>query len=161
MKKFMFIPLLCMICFASCSSSKSSASSDSYDPNVVAGILNKDYTVTIYEADPMSMRNIQVGLGYYLRISGNTVDCNLPYYGQVYTPAAAQFGSGSERLFFRKPVEDYIMTKGKNGMMNVNFKVYVDQDQYKFQLQIYPDGTSTINVNAFNRQPIVYYGNMD
>ena len=45
--------------------------------------------------------------------------------------------------------------------MQVAFQTRSEGDNYEYSLTIYPNGSTTINVQATNRQSISYTGEMD
>ena len=98
-------------------------------------------------AYPMSGRSIPLT---------TPVDVYLPYYGRAYQ---IPYGGG-EGLRFKAPVENY-SSKLKKDRYRITFEATTREDNFRFSVDLYDDGSANIHVTMRNRQPIHYSGQLD
>lgn len=107
-------------------------------------------------AYPMSGRSIPLTTPYGLQMKKDSVDVYLPYYGRVYQ---IPYGGG-EGLRFKAPVENY-SSKLKKDRYRITFEATTSEDNFRFSVDLYDDGSANIHVTMRNRQPIHYSGQLD
>lgn len=112
------------------------------------------FKIDVNRSIPMSGRSVDLTSSYSLEVKGDSVISYLPYFGQAYS---VPYGGGNG-LRFEKPLSEYKVTYKKKGDAQIKFKVRTDEDNYTFNVQIYPNGSSTINVVPVNKQSITFYG---
>lgn len=117
-------------------------------------IANGDFTVSVDRALPMGGRSIPLTTLYSITLKNDSVFSYLPYFGRAYT---APYGGGNS-MDFTKQVTDYDCTYTSKGAAVIQFKAKTNDDHFTFRLQIYPNGSTTIQVTPVNRQSITYYG---
>ena len=107
-------------------------------------------------AYPPKGRMIQLSPGYTLKVSKDTVECDLPYFGRAYSGG---FGSTSDGgIKFTSVKFDYESKTGKKGGWIITIKPKDDVDAQQLLLNIYDNGTASLNIISQNRQPISYKG---
>ena len=124
----------------------------------VKTLLNdKEYVFNPRTALPSGGRSRNLDGTFRAKISNNTIDCYLPFYGRAYS---ANYGSSEGPFTFTLPIEDYKMEDSKKGY-KVEFNVKNQNDRITFLFQISETGTATLNLNSTNRQAISYHGNIE
>ncbi len=100
-----------------------------------------------------------MGNGNYLKIFGDSVSANLPYYGE------RQFGGGygsTTGIEFNGFPENYIQEFNVNKQKyTISFQVSDTSDRYTIYIDIYPNKSSVVSVNMANRNAIQYNGNVN
>lgn len=121
---------------------------------IMEWIDNGHFTVSVDRALPMGGRSVPLTTLYSLELRRDSVFSYLPYFGRAYT---APYG-GRNSMDFAEPLTDYVCTYTKKGAVVIQFKAKTNDDNFTFRLQIYPNGSTTIQVTPVNRQSITYYG---
>lgn len=67
---------------------------------------------------------------------------------------------GGEGLRFKAPVENY-SSKLKKDRYRITFEATTSEDNFRFSVDLYDDGSANIHVTMRNRQPIHYSGQLD
>lgn len=119
-------------------------------------IENKQFTVDVTRAQPMSGKSVYLSSPYSLTLKGDSVYSYLPYYGRAYQ---LPYGGG-DGLRFKEPISHYDVSYNKKGTARVRFKTRTADDYYQFDIQLFPSGSSTINITPTNRQGISFYGTL-
>lgn len=117
---------------------------------------SKDYVIEVNRVIPMGGKSVSPSTLYSLTIKGDSVFSYLPYYGRAYS---VPYGGG-EGMRFEALMKDYRIKYGKKGHARVTFTSQTKEDTYKFSMEIYPGGSSSIDVTSINRQRISYYGTL-
>jgi hypothetical protein len=110
------------------------------------------------KALPMGFNSVDLNYGYSLRVSKDTVDCYLPYYGRAFY---AEYGGGDPGIKFISSSFDYKSTKDKKGFSNITINTRDQKREFKLYLSIGSSGYASLNVNDPNKQPITFYGTID
>lgn len=137
-----------------CSQTGATAKSD--PAQVQSAIADKDFTIHVDRAIPMSGRSMHLTSPYSLKIKGDSVYSYLPYFGQAYN---VPYGGGNG-LIFSEVLTSYKISQGKKDRTVVTFKVRTDEDNHTFYLNIWPNGQSDLSVASINRQMISFEGRM-
>ena len=78
----------------------------------------------------------------------------LPYFGVAYNVP----NGGGKGLNFSAPLSEYTSTYSKKGNAKITLKVRNEEDNYLYNITIYPNGSSNIQVTPTNRQSISLAG---
>lgn len=143
-----------------CSTSRSAVSTqaDAIKSGQVAEMLqNRLYKVDFDRAFPMSAPSFPLNYPYYISVIGDRIESYLPYFGRAYN---IPYGGG-EGLRFSAPISDYTMEAGRRDRHEISFDARTDEDNYTFDLEIYPDGSAYLTVLSSNRQSISFNGEID
>ena len=127
-------------------------------PSAVKNLLSaKQFTFQAQSASPQGRGTKQLTYGYRVKVSGDTVDCYLPYFGKSYTPV---IGTSESPLTFTSYGSEYSMNDSKNGWdVKINLK---DQSNVKaLSFSIFDDGTASLQVTSNNLQSISFRGFID
>lgn len=149
--------LICIfIGFVSCSSSKV-MSKNEQAKIVKERVENKHYTIDVNRMIPMNGQSRQLTSSYSLTIKGDTVVSHLPYFGQAYS---VPYGGG-KGLIFDAPITVYTQSFDEKGTAKISFQTRSEDDVYRFNVQIFSNGSSSIQVTPNNRQSISFYGDLN
>ncbi len=114
------------------------------------------FTIQVNRALPMSGRAVNLTSLYSIELKNDTVISHLPYFGRAYS---IPYGGG-DGLHFSVPVTDYSISYNKKNRAQINFNARNSEDNYAFSIQVFPNGTATVNVTPVNRQSITYQGEL-
>lgn len=114
------------------------------------------YTVDVIRALPMGGRSVNLTSSYSLEIKGDSVYSHLPYFGRAYS---APYGGG-DGLHFEKPITDYTVSYDKKNKATIIFNSRSDDDNYRFNVQVFSNGSATIFVQPTNKQSITFHGDL-
>lgn len=112
------------------------------------------FMIDVNRAVPMSGRAVNLTSPYSLELRGDSVLSYLPYFGRAYS---APYGGG-KGLNFTETVSEYDLSYDKKGVARIKFRTRTDEDNYAFNVQVFPNGSSTISVTPVNKQGIMFYG---
>lgn len=124
------------------------------EKDVKEWIDSKYFTIEVDRALPLRGRSVHLTSPYSLELRADSVFSYLPYFGRAYN---VPYGGGNG-MRFEKPMTEYAVTYGKKGKTILLFNTKTDDDKYTFFIEIYPNGSATIQVTPVNRQSISYYG---
>lgn len=112
--------------------------------------------IDVDRAVPMAGRSVNLTSPYSLEMHGDSILSFLPYFGRAY---AAPYGGG-EGLTFKEVATEKEQTSKKKGRSEIKFRVKTQEDVYTFRVEVYPNGSATINVTPVNKQAITFYGDV-
>ncbi len=124
---------------------------------VKQAIESKRFTIEVDRALPMSTKSISLTPTYTFELKGDSAQSYLPYFGRAYS---APYGGGEGGVKFDTGTTNYTQEFDKKGNATVRFRVKTDEDNYEFYLNIFTNGSTTINVTPVNKQSISYYGQL-
>jgi hypothetical protein len=139
-----------------CSSSKSLTKEEKTAKEAVLrkAVENREFVVDVDRMLPMSGRSQTLTSPYSLEINGDQVKSYLPYFGRAYS---VPYGGG-DGLNFESPVTDYKSSFDSKGKATIEFQTKTKEDQYSFRLEIFSNGSASINVTSVNRQGVSFQG---
>ena len=119
-------------------------------------IESENYRIDINTAYPRRGRMIPLTSIYSVTIRNDSVFSQLPYFGRAYS---IPYGGG-QGLMFNAPIDQYTMSMGKRGAAKINFTAKIPEDQFRFRITIYSNGSSSIDVDMQNRESISFSGDL-
>ncbi len=153
MKIYWLIVFALLSVTLSCSTSKVMT----FTPEERALINIRDYTLDVTAAHPQGWRSITLNGLDYLKIDGDRVTSELPYFGRAYNLPYA----GGDGLSFVSTIDDYSIEEGKKGKLEIKFKTTNSGERFEYHIVIYPGGSASIDVRSTNRQHIRYTATLD
>ena len=118
-------------------------------------IGSRNYIFKAETASPMSGRTRQLTPGYLLKISGDTVIADLPYYGRAYSAPTNLSGGG---ISFTSVSSKYESSLDKKNRWQIQIKPIGVEDVDELTLTVFENGRADLKVNSRNRQPIAFSG---
>jgi len=156
--KLIFTVLVIFFSYTITSCSSSNATAKNEQAQVVKEqIDSKHYTINVDRMLPMNGQSRQLTSSYSLTIKGDTVISHLPYFGQAYS---VPYGGG-KGLIFEAPITVYTLSFDNKSTGKISFQTRSEDDVYQFNVQIFNNGSTTIQVTPNNRQSISFYGDLD
>lgn len=156
MKTFISITLITIL-FFSCKTSGNLSKQEEI-AQITEKIDNQEYKFRTQRALPMAGSPISVSNMYYLKVSKDTIEAYLPYYGRAYT---APLSSSDGGIKFTSTDFQYTKSDKQKGMWEINIVINDNQKRYNLSLNIGDNGSTTLNVRDSQRQPITFYGQIE
>jgi len=122
---------------------------------IKALIDSQNYVFKAQSAMPMSGTTRQLNYDYDLKVSKDTINSYLPYYGRAYTAPMDPTQGGIH--FISKDFE-YTVTPGKKQGWDIVIKPKDVQDVQMMSLSVSSDGYATLQVTSTSKQPISFNG---
>lgn len=120
--------------------------------------LNKQlFTIEVNHVYPQRLPAKALSYGYYVRVTADSVYSCLPYFGHAYR---VPYGGG-KGLNFAEKITDYVMQRGKDGKINIYFKVNNKEDRYDYRLEVFDNGRAFVDISSDERDRIGFAGMMD
>lgn len=116
----------------------------------------RQFVVMVGSMRPMSAPTIQVSQGQKLIVRDNSVSCYLPYVGSGQNVGYG--ASGYKALNFTGTMTDYKVEYPKDDLARVTFKIENGDDLYRFHIEVFMNGKTTIDVDPRGRDAISYSG---
>ena len=162
MKKALIISLVTTFVFGlfSCSTSKLSPEVQEYQKKLQEQVETQNYRFVANYAIPRG--NFQpryLTSEYDLKISKDTVEAFLPYYGVAYEAPVDLTGGG---IKFTSKDFDYVLNHGKRpGNWIVNIRIKDQRREIILTLNIWENGDADLNVMNTSRQSIFFRGKIE
>lgn len=155
--KIYFAILLITLCGISCKTGVTQSNQD-----VIFRVNNKiesgSYTFVPQTAIPTGGRSVNLNYSYSMKVSKDTIDSYLPYFGRAYTAPMSSDDSG---IKFVSTDFDYKISDKKKGMWNVSINTKDTRRKYNISLKIGDTGYATLTVHENDRQSISFYGKIE
>ncbi len=156
MKKVLLISMAMLVMmFTACKSTKSVV--DPERAMAIKTLLEQgQYMVMVGSMRPLSAPTISVSQGQKMIVRDGTVTCYLPYAGSGQNVGYG--ASGYKALNFSSPILDYKVEYPKEDRARVTFRVDNGDDHYRFHIEVFMNGKTTIDVDPRGRDAISYSG---
>ena len=115
----------------------------------------QNYVFKAQSALPTGGATRQLTSDYDLRISKDTILSDLPYFGRAFT---APLNPSEGPLRFTSTEFQYSVANRKKGGWNVTITPKDVQDPKQLNISIFDNGTASVVVTSYNRQPISFNG---
>jgi len=148
---------LIAISFLGCKAGGSLSKQETID-QITEKVETANYTFVPQRAIPMGGNSINLNYSFALKVSKDTIDSYLPYYGRAYT---ALLGTNDGGIKFTSTDFNYTTSEKKNGMWDVSIIPNDNQKRYTLSLNIGDNGSATLTVQDINRQSITFYGKIE
>ncbi|MBS1917657.1 MAG: DUF4251 domain-containing protein [Bacteroidetes bacterium] len=159
MKKLSAIITLSLLSFMCIHTASAQDDKQSKEQKIEAAIKekveSKRYAFIAQTAIPMGMRIRQLTSDYELKVSNDTLEAYLPYFGRAYT---ATIGSSDDGINFKTTDFTYTSTSRKKGGWNITIVPKKSGDTRQLILSITSTGYASLQVNSNNKQTISFNG---
>ncbi|OQP62667.1 hypothetical protein A3860_27025 [Niastella vici] len=115
----------------------------------------RNFVFKAQTALPSSGNARQLTYDFDLTVSKDTIISDLPYFGRAYT---APLNPSVGPLNFTSTDFHYKVTDRKKGGWVINITPKDQQDPKQFTLNIFDNGSASVVVTSYNRQPISFNG---
>jgi hypothetical protein len=121
----------------------------------VRGAIEKhEYIIDVDRMVPMKSGSKTLTSAYSVTIKGDSIISYLPYFGEAYN---IPYGGG-KALNFNAKITGYNQMFDGRGKAIIEIDTRNEEDQYHYFIEIFPNGSTSINVRSNNRQSISFYG---
>lgn len=164
MKKLLIIIfMLQLILFVGCKAKELTPEQQVKAEKYAEKIEKPYFTFSAVNAQPMGGRTINLTSDYELKVSGDTVQAYLPYFGRAYT---APMNTSDNGIRFTSTDFKYTSEKKKNGTYEITIEPNdVDKNIMLrgliLRLSTGVSGYGTLSVQSTNRQSISFYGTIE
>lgn len=142
-----------LIC-AACGTPKSTTAASSSD-DIGRLLESKTFTFVPQTVSPTGSRTRQVTGGFFLRLSGDTVQSYLPYFGRSYSAPISGSRGGMD---FTSTDFGYQAGQGRKDATLIVIEPRSGTDVRQITLQVYPNGNASLQAISNNRSAISYNG---
>lgn len=118
-------------------------------------IESKNFVFVARTASPLGGRLINLSSWYDLRVSGDTVMSDLPYFGRAFV---APMNPTESALRFTSTEFNYDIKERKKGGWDITILPKGAKDVRQMQMTVSENGYATLQVMSNNRQPISFNG---
>lgn len=144
--------------FVACGTTQSSAEKANESMLLTESINNLNFKFNASYAYPQNYKSIYLSPYYDVKVSPDTVEAYLPYYGRAYT---APMNSNDGGIKFISTKFDYEIQKGKKaGSWLVTIQTQDTQRPYLLYFDLWENGKASLNVNHPDKQSISFQGNI-
>ena len=156
MKKIILISLsLLAVMLVACSSSKNVV--DQARAQAVKALLEqRQFVVMVGSMRPLTAPTISVCQGQKMIVRDGMVTCYLPYVGSGQNVGYG--ASGYKALNFTSEILDYKIEYPKEDRARITFRVDNGDDHYRFHVEVFMNGKTTIDVEPRGRDAVSYSG---
>lgn len=161
MKRVIYLSVLfasALILWSSCATSEEKAAQMAeLSANVTNALNSRDYKIAIDRMYPMRGSSRHVSYGYSVEVRNDTLISYLPYFGRAYN---VPYGGG-KGLNFSAPIGSYQEFLKRNGQRHIEIGVTNDEDTYFYTIEVFDNGSSSVDVRARQRERISYSGSVE
>ena len=123
---------------------------------IKALLESRQFVVMVGTMRPLSAPTVSVSQGQKMIVRDGSVTCYLPYAGSGQNVGYG--ASGFKALNFTGAIMDYKVEYPKDDRARVSFKVDNGDDLYRFQVEVFMNGKTTIDVDPRGRDAVSYSG---
>lgn len=138
------------------SSAERAAAAAEHAQKVLSALADRHYKINITHMHPLRGGSRTVS-SFSLEVKGDTLISYLPYFGRVYW---VPYGGG-KGLNFMETISSYEEWEKKNGLRHIEIGLKNEEDTYLYTIEVFSNGSATIDVMARQREQISYTGEMD
>jgi hypothetical protein len=154
--KFSFLILVIPLLLIRCSSSHKAAKLSSDEIKNV--IDSSQFTFVAERVNPLRGSTRYLTSRYNVVIKKDTIDCDLPYFGRAFQAPVDPSKGG---IRFVSSDFSRSMNSKKENEWEVLIKPNDNADVQQLSLDIFNNGTATLNVTNTHRDPISFYGHIE
>lgn len=123
---------------------------------VATSLASRHYKVDVRMMYPLRGKASHVNGSYSLEVKGDTLMSYLPYFGRAYS---LPYGGG-KGLNFTETIGRYESATDEKGRTQVAIVVNNGEDVFTYMLEVYDNGSATIDVYARERESIRFSGEL-
>ena len=125
------------------------------EATVKAMVEAKHFSFVAQDAIPSGMRTRQLTPDYYLKISKDTIESYLPYFGRAFSAPIDNNNTGIE---FKATEFKYNAVEAKKGGWNITIDLNKAGDTRQMFLYVSKAGYANLNVISNNKESISFNG---
>lgn len=153
---FGFALLSLLILLGACASGRVPASDSRALDSIYAEARQGKIAVDFDYVTPMQLPPHILTTPYSLMVSNDSLDSQLPYFGEAYR---SDYGSTRSPLDFKTQMKAYDVARQRDRVM-MKMTVYRQPEQFDYLLTIFANGKASLHVNSNYRQSINFDGDL-
>lgn len=158
MKKITYF-MMSVLFLTACGTAQSAAEKEAKAFEIRNAVDAFDFKFSATYAYPTGYRSIYLSPYYDVKVSPDTVQAYLPYYGRAYR---APMDPSEGGIKFTSTDFEYQVSPGKrNGNWLVTIKMNDVRREMVFYFDIWENGTGRLDVRDIDRQPISFQGDVE
>lgn len=161
MKKYLITTVMALTAWAmlsGCATAEERAARAAEQAKAVkAALQERNYQIAVNRMYPLRGASKNVSYGYSVVVRNDSLISYLPYFGRVYS---VPYGGGNG-LNFSAPILNYQESQPKSNLRHIEIDVKNDEDTYLYTLDIFDNGSTTIDVRSRQRERISFSGEME
>lgn len=123
---------------------------------------NNEFVIIVDRIFPVGGSAKYTSDGYFVKISGDTLNCFLPFFGSAHSPAVY---SNNLSIDLKDEIVKVVKGETKKGEYTFNLEVLSSKDQksneiFKFYISFYGNANASINLISGNRDSMSYHGKL-
>lgn len=164
MKKLLIIAfILPLAVFTGCKSTEMTAEQMAKAGVMAGKIETPRFTFSAINAQPTGGRTVNLTSAYEVKITPDTIQVYLPYFGRAYT---APIGNNEGGIRFTSTDFEYTSEKKRNGTYEITITPHDIENNNMLtglvmRLSAGVTGYGTLSVQSTNRQNISFYGTIE
>ena len=123
---------------------------------VKTALAKKHYKIDVDRMYPMSGAAKHLTFGYSVEVRNDSLISYLPYFGRAFS---VPYGGG-KALNFSESINNYQESEKSNGQRQIEIGVRNEEDTYTYYIDVFDNGSSSIAIQAREREPISFSGMM-
>lgn len=159
-----------IISISACTTTKSNIDKNAEQEKIATLIQAGNFTYNATSANPLRVGVLdilpggrgqqlrQLGAGYFLSVSKDSLKVHLPFYGRSYQ---AEMDPSKGGIDFETTAFTYSYEKSKRGYYIVTIKVNNQKAADKMMLNVSKDGYCTLQVQSVTRDQMSFYGKIE
>ena len=149
------VAILFMVSCGSLHNSQEKVTAEQKSAQIQDSIHARTFTVEFNYVNPMRMPPHYLTTAYTLRLCGDSLVSELPYFGRAYRANPAD--NDRSPLSFSGRVREAKMVKGKNDY-TITFKTKNGIELLEYTLNLFSNGQAYLSVSSSDREPISFNG---
>lgn len=149
------ISLFAFLLFTACSASRNTAGAATNTEDIGRLLEQKAFEFVPQMVLPTGGRSRQVTSEFFLRISSDTIQSYLPYFGRSFTGVTDPSRGGMD---FTTNNFGYQVSQGKKDATIITIEPRTGTDVRQMTLEIFPNGNASLRAQSNNRTAIAYNG---
>ncbi len=155
MKKALLFSTIVLMLMTACGSGNKVIDQQRADA-IKSLIESRQFVVMVGSMRPLSAPTTPVSQGHKMIIRDGMVTCYLPYAGSGQNVGYG--ASGYKAMNFSSALLDYKVEYPKPDRARITFRVDNGDDNYRFHVEVFMNGKTTIDVDPRGRDAISYSG---
>jgi hypothetical protein len=148
-----------LIIFTACAARKTAAEQKAIAIEIRNAVEMSEFRFIATHAHPMAFRSIALSTPFDVRVSPDTVQANLPFFGRAFR-APMNLREGG--YYFTSTDFEYSVRSGRragNWLVQIDFRDV--RNGVTFNFDIWENGTASLSVVDIDRQSISFQGNIE
>jgi hypothetical protein len=154
MRKVLFFAIM-VLSLAACSTGNKVVDQQRADA-IKSLIESRQFVVMVGSMRPLTAPTTPVSQGQKMIVRDGMVTCYLPYAGSGQNVGYG--ASGYKAMNFSSAILDYKVEYPKSDRARITFRVDNGDDNYRFHIEVFMNGKTTIDVDPRGRDAISYSG---